>query len=198
MRPLRLGIVAIATAALLAACGSSAGQIPIDSANTLHGDLTAVDTAFLNGECATASAALATAQIDFYNLLSTVNQKLASQLERGLSTLSHDEQSQCRRSSSTGGSTTGTGSSGQTGQTGSTGTTSSTSTSSSTTSSTTTSSTSTSTTGSATTGVTGPTCTSTTGGNGGTPACDGSTSPSGIGGGGIGGGTGTGAASVGN
>jgi len=195
MRPLRLALAATAAAALLAACGSNAGQIPVDSANTLHGDLTAVDTAFLNGDCATASAAISTAQIDFYNLLSTVNQKLAGQLERGLSTLSHDEQRQCRHSGSGGGSTTGNGS---TGQTGSTGTTSSTSTSSSTTSTTTTSSTSTSTTSSATTGVTGPTCTSTTGGNGGTPACDGSTSPSGIGGAGSGGGIGTGAASLGN
>ena len=197
MRPLRLAMAAIATAALLAACGSSAGQIPVDSANTLHGDLTAVDTAFLNGDCSAASAALSTAQIDFYNLLATVNQKLAGQLERGLSTLSHDEQRQCRHSGSGGGSTAGTGT-GQTGQTGSTGTTSSSSTSSSTTSSTSTSSTSTSTTSSATTGVTGPTCTSTTGGNGGTPACDGSTSPSGIGGAGSGGGIGTGAASLGN
>ena len=122
MRPLRLAMAAIATAALLAACGSSAGQIPVDSANTLHGDLTAVDTAFLNGDCSAASAALSTAQIDFYNLLATVNQKLAGQLERGLSTLSHDEQRQCRHSGSGGGSTAGTGT-GQTGQTGSTRTT---------------------------------------------------------------------------
>jgi len=204
MRTLRLACAALAGAALLAACGSSSGQIPVDSASTLHGDLTNVYNNFLIGDCSTASADLATAQVDFDNLLTTVNQKLASQLQHGLSTLAHDEQRQCVNSTSTTGptSTSNTGTTGATGATGTTGTTSSTSSSS--TSSTSSSSTSSSTTTSTgATGATGSTCNPTTGAGGGTSICDNTTSStgagSGIGGAGSGGtGANTGAASIGN
>ena len=203
MRTLRLALAALAGAALLAACGSSSGQIPVDSASTLHGDLTNVYNNFLIGDCSTASADLATAQVDFDNLLTTVNQKLASQLQHGLSTLAADEHRECVNSTSTTGptSTSSTGATSTTGQTGTTGTTSSTSSSS--TSSTSTSSTSSSTTSTGATGATGSTCNPTTGAGGGTSICDNTTSStgagSGIGGAGSGGtGANTGAASIGN
>jgi hypothetical protein len=204
MRTLRLACAALAGAALIAACGSSSGQIPVDSASTLHGDLTNVYNNFLIGDCSTASADLATAQVDFDNLLTTVNQKLASQLQHGLSTLAADEHRQCVNSTSTTGptSTSNTGASSTTGPTGTTGTTSSTSSSS--TSSTSSSSTSSSTTAATgTTGATGSTCNPTTGVGGGTAVCDNTTSSSGAGsglGGAGSGGTGanTGAASIGN
>jgi hypothetical protein len=207
MRTLRLACAALAGAALIAACGSSSGQIPVDSASTLHGDLTNVYNNFLIGDCSTASADLATAQVDFDNLLTTVNQKLASQLQHGLSTLAADEHRQCVNSTSTTGptSTSNTGASSTTGPTGTTGTTGTTSsTSSSSTSSTSSSSTSSSTTAATgTTGATGSTCNPTTGVGGGTAVCDNTTSSSGAGsglGGAGSGGTGanTGAASIGN
>jgi hypothetical protein len=198
VRSLALACVALAGAALIAACGSSSGLIAQSSANTLRTALANVENDFSSHDCGAAGNDLADAQIDFDTLLTGVNQKLAKQLQTGLTTLSADERSQCHSSSSS------TGSSGsKTGNTGTTGATSSSSTSSttstSTTSTTTTSTSSSSVTGaSGATGNSGSTCTSTTV-NGGTAVCDGTTSATnGIGGAGIGGGTGTGSPSAGD
>ncbi|MGA2756148.1 MAG: hypothetical protein ABSF58_02225 [Solirubrobacteraceae bacterium] len=199
MRVLRLAGVALAAAALLSACGSGVGLIPSDSAATLHDDLANIQLAFSTPDCTLAAAYVAKANDDFDNLPESINAKLLAQLQKAMIAVASDEQRQCHNS------TTGptSGSSSPTGPTGSTGSSSTTtsSTTSTTTSTTTSSSTSTSTSQTGATGGTGSTCTSTTGVGGGTPACDGSTSSSGIGGGGTGtGGTGTdtGAASVGN
>ena len=199
MRALRLTAVALAAAALLSACGSGVGLIPSDSAATLHDDLANIQLAFSTPDCTLAAAYVAKANDDFDNLPESINAKLLAQLQKAMIAVASDEQRQCQNS------TTGptSGSSSPTGPTGSTGSSSTTtsSTTSTTTSTTTSSSTSTSTSQTGATGGTGSTCTSTTGVGGGTPACDGSTSSSGIGGGGTGtGGTGTdtGAASVGN
>jgi cobalamin biosynthesis Mg chelatase CobN len=197
MRALRLTAVALAAAALLSACGSGVGLIPADSAATLHDDLANIQLAFSTPDCTLATAYVAKANDDFDNLPQSISAKLLTQLQTAMNAVAADEQRQCHNS------TTGptSGSSSPTGPTGSTG---SSSTSSSSTTSTTSSTTSSSTTTSSTTttgatGGTGATCTSTTGLGGGTPACDGTTSSSGIGGAGTGStGTGTGAASVGN
>jgi hypothetical protein len=205
MRTLRLTGVALATAVLLAACGSSAGLIPADSAAILHDDLANIQLAFSTPNCTLASAYVAKATDDFYNLPQSIDAKLLTQLQDAMIAVARDAQRQCHTSTATSGPTSTTGASAATGPTGTTGTsstssstTASSTTSASTTSSATTSSTST-TDSTATNGITGSTCSSTTGVGGGTPACDGSTSPSGIGGAGTGGtGAATGAASVGN
>jgi hypothetical protein len=190
-----LACTALAASALLAACGSSSGLIPLTSANKLHGDLANVQVDFSDGDCSAARTDLAGAETDFSYLLIGVSAKLAAQLQRGLAVLKVDEAAQCRSASA--GSGSGSGPTGLTGPTGSSSTTSTTSTS--TTTSTTTSSTSSET--SVGGGSTGATCVTTTSGNGGTPVCEGTTGQgtSGIGGGGTGiGATDTGAASVGN
>jgi hypothetical protein len=200
MRALRLACVAFASAALLAACGSSVGLVSSDSAATLQTDLANIQLAFAAPDCTLASAYVAKAEDDFDNLPQSINQQLLAQLQDGMFALASDEHHQCTNSTSSTGPTN-TGPTGPTGVTGTTSTTSTTTTSTSTTSSTTSS---TSTSGStSTTGITGATCPATTGIGGGTPSCDNSTSStsstSGIGGAGTGGtGTDTGAASIGN
>jgi hypothetical protein len=202
MRTLRAACGVLAASVLLGACGASAGLIPQGSASLLHDDLSNIQAAFMTPDCSLAAAYIVKARADFNNLPANVEAKLATQLQRGISTLAADEHRQCHNSTSntgsTGsatGSTSTTNTTGANGATGATGSTSSTS--SSTTSSTSSSSTASTSTG--VTGVTGPTCTSTTGGNGGTSACDGATAASGIGAAGSGiGAASPGAASTGN
>ena len=209
MRRPALACLALGAAALLSACGSSAGLIPGSSATTMRTALVNVENDVENHDCAATREDLANAQIDFETLLGNVNERLTRQLDTGLDTLIADANRACANSGpGSGGQGTGpTTSSGPTGATGATSsssssTSSSTTSSTSTTTTTTTTSTSTTatTTTAATSGSTGSTCATTTGTGGGTPVCEGTTSPSGaIGGAASGsGGAGTGAASVGN
>jgi type II secretory pathway pseudopilin PulG len=200
MRALAITAVAGAAAALLAGCGSSVGLIPADSAATLHDDLANIQLAFSTPDCTLAAAYVAKANDDFDNLPQSINAKLLTQLQHAMIAVASDEQRQCHNSTSTTGPTTGSSSeTGPTGTTGTSSTTTSSTTSSSTSSSTTSSSTTSSTSTTGPSGITGSTCSSVTGVGGGTPACDGTTSSSGIGGAGSGGtGTDTGAASLGN
>src|ERR1017187_321074 len=75
-----LACVALVTAATLAACGSSVGLIPADSAITLHNDLSNIEVAFQTQNCSAAVGYLATAQADLANIPATVDQRLAKKL----------------------------------------------------------------------------------------------------------------------
>ena len=179
-----LAAATLATVALASACGSSnGGLIPIDTAGTLNSDLGNIHAGVAAGDCAVTLAAIETATIDFENLPSGIDKRLASQLQQGFHTLTTSAELQCA-STAPGGST------GTTGATSTSSSSSSSTTSSTTTSSTTTSSTATTTTSSAatttTSSTTGASCTLVTTPNGGT-VCEGatgSTSSNGIGGGG--------------
>jgi hypothetical protein len=187
MRAPALAVAALAAALSLAACGSSSGGlIPTETAGSLNSDLTNIQAGVTAQDCAVTDQAIESATLDFESLPSSINQRLASQLQQGFHTLVTYAELKCQPAS-------GNGSTGQTGTTGSSSTSSSSSstTSSTTTSSTTTSSTATTSTSSsaATTSsstTTGPSCTLVTTPNGGT-VCEGTTgdtSSSGIGGGG--------------
>ncbi|HVC85523.1 MAG TPA: hypothetical protein VNC12_09735 [Solirubrobacteraceae bacterium] len=193
MKSLAVAGATLATAVLLAACGGSGGLIPAASAGTLRVDLSRISADVVEQNCAAANADIATANNDFNSLPTSVNQTLVSDLQNGLTALATNALKECQgATSSTGPTQTGsTGVTSVTGATAATSSTSSTTTSStaSSTASTTTSSTASSTastTSSATstaTGDTGPTCTNTPSESGGTPACDGATTPAGAGGG---------------
>jgi hypothetical protein len=189
MRKPLLAVAALASALALAACGSSGGGlIPTEEAGSLNSDLTNIQAGVSAGDCAVTNAAIETATIDFESLPSSINQRLASQLQQGFRTLVTSAEQACLAAS-------GNGSTGQTGPTGSSTTSSSSSstTSSTTTTSTTTSSAATTTTSSSSAATTtttptntGSTCTLVTTPNGGT-VCEGTTGPTssgGIGGGG--------------
>jgi hypothetical protein len=155
--------------ALLAACGSTSGQIPERYAN--------ISTDLYNRDCAAAAGHVATAQSDLTTLPATVDARLGRNLSDGLTTLAGLVHKDCQSSSNnTGntGTTSTTGTTGATSTTGTTGTTSSTSTTGTTGTTTTTSTTSsaattTSETTSAATTETSVATTTSEPGNGGTP-----------------------------
>jgi hypothetical protein len=184
----------LGTAVLLAACGGSGGLIPAASAGTLRVALSRISADVVEQNCTAVNHDIATANNDFNSLPTSVNPTLVNDLQNGLTALATNALKECQgATSSTGPTQTGsTGVTTATGTTGATSSTSSTTTSStaSSTASTTTSSTASSTASttssetSTATGDTGPTCTNTPSESGGTPACDGATTPAG---GGIGG-----------
>ena len=198
MRALGVAIVALATAALIAACGGSAGRIAPTSAATLNADLTNIQAAVLQQDCTVTDGEIQLTRSDFATLLTSVDAALRNELVTGLNVLAASARQQCQPSN-TGptGPTSQTGPTGASSTTGSTGTTSTTGATSSTsstsaTSSTSTSATTTSTTSStasstattttpASTGASGATCTTT--GNGGTQVCEGATGTGNLGGG---------------
>jgi hypothetical protein len=184
-----LAAAAIATALALAACGSSnGGLIPSETAGTLTSDLNNIQAGVAAGNCPVTDAAIESATIDFESLPSSIDKKLASQLQQGFKTLTVSAELQCGTSSGTG-STGTTGSTSTSSTSSSSSTTSSTTTSSTTTSSAATTSTSSSAATTTTPTTTGSSCTPVTTTNGGT-VCEGptgTTSSNGIGGGGIGG-----------
>jgi hypothetical protein len=199
MKALGVACATLATALLIVACGGSGGLIPAVNAGRLQTDLSKISTDVVNMDCRATTIDIATANTDFNNLPSSVNPTLRNELQSGLTTLTASALKQCQGPTGptgltgpTGGTTGGTGTTSATSTTGATGSTSSTSstTSSTSTESTTTSSTASTTTSSAATTTTDTTtadtttttCTSTPGQSGGTPACDGSTTGSGIGG----------------
>ena len=190
MKSLAVAGATLATAALLAACGGSGGLIPAASAGTLRVDLSRISADVVEQNCAAANTDIATANNDFNSLPTSVNQTLVNNLQNGLTALATNALKECQGATSSTGPTQ-TGSTGVTSATGSTAATSSTS--STTTSSTASSTASTTTSETSTaTGDTGPTCTNTPSESGGTPACDGATTPGGGAGGGGGGGGGIG------
>ena len=174
MRRLVAGAAMALSAALLAACGSSGGQIPHRYAATLQTDLANISTDIYQHDCAAAARDVASAQSDLTTFPTTVDARLGRNLSDGLTTLAGAVHRSCQ---STSGSTGNTGTSGPTGATsttGTTGTTSSTGTTGTTgtTTTTTTSSaatTTSSTTSAATTSSTSTATTTSEPGNGGTP-----------------------------
>jgi hypothetical protein len=185
VRPPALAAAAVATVLALAACGSSSGGlIPTDTAGTLNSDLGNIHAGVAAGDCAVTNAAIETATIDFENLPSSIDKRLANQLIQGFKSLTTSAELQCQ-SAAGNGSTGTTGATSSSSSSSSSSTTSSTTTSSTTTSSTT-SSTASSTASTTTSTTTGASCTPVTTANGGT-VCEGATgdtSSNGIGGGG--------------
>src|SRR5579862_6923001 len=104
-------------AALVAACGSSSGQIPQRYAATLQSDLANISTDLYNRDCAAAAAHVAAAQSDLTTLPTTVDARLGRNLSDGLTTLAGLVHTDCQSS---------TGNTGTTGTTGTTGATSTT------------------------------------------------------------------------
>jgi hypothetical protein len=195
MKALAVAGATLATAVALSACGGSGGLIPAASAGTLRVDLSRISADVVEQNCTAANTDIATANNDFNSLPTSVSQTLVNDLQNGLTALATNALKECQgTTSSTGptqtgstGVTTATGTTGATSSTSSTTTSSTASSTASTTSSSTASSTASTTSSdtSTATGNTGPTCTNTTPSqSGGTPACDGATTPAG---GGIGG-----------
>ena len=174
MRRVLLIVAMLVGVALLAACGSSSGQIPARYAATLQSDLANISTDLYNRDCAAAAAHVAAAQSDLTTLPATVDARLGRNLSDGLTTLAGLVHTSCQSSSeSTGntGTTSTTGTTGATSTTGTTGTTSTTGTTGTTTTTTTTSSAATTTSETTSAATTQTTVASTTSepGNGGTP-----------------------------
>ena len=167
MRRLVAGAAMALSAALLAACGSSGGQIPHRYAATLQTDLANISTDIYQHDCAAAARDVASAQSDLTTFPTTVDARLGRNLSDGLTTLAGAVHRSCQ---STSGSTGNTGSTGTSGSTGATSTTGTTGTTSSTGTTGTTGTTTTTTTSSAaTTSSTSTATTTSEPGNGGTP-----------------------------
>ena len=170
MRRVLAGAATVASAALIAACGSTSGTIPRGYAATLQTALARISSDLYQNECAIAAADTRTAQADLTTVPDTVDPRLGRNLSDGLTTLAVLVHNHCGGST---GSTGTTGTTGTTSTTGTTGTTSTTGTTGSTTTTTTTTSSSATTTAattSATTTAATSSATTTSGpGNGGTP-----------------------------
>lgn len=193
MKALGVACSALATALAIAACGGTGGLIPASTASTLRLDLARISADVANRDCPATTTDIATANNDLNGLPSSVNATLRSQLQTGLTTLTASALKQCQGPTGPTGATASTGSTGPTAATSATSATGATSSTSSTSSTASTTSTETSsaattttdTTSSAattSTDTTSTTCTPPNGEGGGTPACDGVTSNSGIGG----------------
>src|SRR5579862_6748521 len=107
-------------AALVAACGSSSGQIPERYAATLQSDLANISTDLYNRDFAAAAAHVATAQSDLTTFPATVDARLGRNLSDGLTTLAGLVHTHCQSSSGNSGNTGNTGTTSTTGPTGAT------------------------------------------------------------------------------
>lgn len=89
-RRLLAGLLGVAAALLLAACGSSGGKlIPLADAGPLQSDFEAVAQAAEtgNGDCSATEAAVATTEQDFNELPATVDAGLRQTLRQGIDNL---------------------------------------------------------------------------------------------------------------
>ena len=181
MRRLALSAATFASAALLAACGSSSALIPSSYAGTIQTALAKISTDLYQADCTAAAADVASAQSDLTTLPTTVDARLGRNLSDGLTTLAGLVHDHCQSSTGNSGTTGQTGTTGTTGTTSATGTTGTTGTTSSTSTTgttgttgttTTTSTSSTTSTATTSTAATGSATTTSGPGNGGTPGND--------------------------
>jgi len=129
-RALTAGAATLASALALAACGgSSAGLIPASNANRIGNDLTALGTALANHNCRATQTALDKVSYEIASLPSSVDRRLADNLQRGESDITAEAPAQCKPAASGGNhpthtttptKKTTTGPTGTTGQTGTT------------------------------------------------------------------------------
>jgi hypothetical protein len=110
--PLCIAVSGLA-AALLAACGGSAGLIPTGNAGPLRSDFEAVANAAENGngDCSSTRTAIQKTEGDFESLPSSVDARLRTRLSEGIAHLRSQALLACTQPSGAGTSTTATASS---------------------------------------------------------------------------------------
>lgn len=108
VRPVAMAAAALASSAMLAACGTGTGLIPATQAGALEKGFEEIATYAQEGRCTAAREAIETTQAGAEGLGSGVNAKLRATILRGIANLRKRALSECRERTTSSSTTTTT------------------------------------------------------------------------------------------